>query len=298
MKKWQRIFNQHGKIDRGSIFIVVILTTLVFAGYLFVGGTLPVELPGTNTNIVQVDMPKSQPQKNSLQLYTFSGSTITPVPTQQAAPDVGSKPIQTIDSCSSNLQGKNESEVIWAYRVANTPASNNQQSLQVFYDDEHTMPLGSVPMKQTPTDHISHPAIDLNHRDGNHFTISPSAFVTDITANANDTSGDAQNGGTPQGPSDVYGSWKPETSGEKGDSSPENGTNMGSGADAWPPSNGPSGNEGHDTNYTAEIIWNVADLKTNAGQPLQAGHTYRVQVAVHDGDQEYDVGAVCFNVTL
>ena len=56
------------------------------------------------------------------------------------------------------------------------------------------------------------------------------------------------------------------------------------------------GNEG----YSAEIKWNVNDLKVN-GSPLIAGHVYRVQFLVHDGDQSNsggDTGQGCMTVVI
>lgn len=81
--KLNRFFHrlQKGKIERGAIFVVIILVTLMFAAYIFVGGTLPTKLPGANNNLVVVAPPSLQPAKNNLQLYTFSGATVTPVPT-------------------------------------------------------------------------------------------------------------------------------------------------------------------------------------------------------------------------
>lgn len=71
---------EKGTIERGAIFIVIIIMTLVFAAYIFVGGTLPTKMPGTNNNLVVLIPPSKQPARSNLQLYTFSGATVTPFP--------------------------------------------------------------------------------------------------------------------------------------------------------------------------------------------------------------------------
>src|SRR5581483_10127090 len=94
--------------------------------------------------------------------------------------------------------------------------------------------------------------------------------------------------GTPVSPSDVYGSWKAFGA---GDPSQPNAANL-AGADPWPASNGPVGDEGHDVSYTSEIILKLTDLRLN-GQPLTPGHTYRAEIVIHDGDQTGDIGEAC-----
>jgi hypothetical protein len=49
----------------------------------------------------------------------------------------------------------------------------------------------------------------------------------------------------------------------------------------------------HDFGFSTEIVWSIADLG------LDPTHSYRIQVMVHDGDQNKtggDVGQACFNV--
>jgi hypothetical protein len=98
-------------------------------------------------------------------------------------------------------------------------------------------------------------------------------------------------GGKPIAPYAVYGSWKAAVRTVDQTASPPS---VSIAPDADPAKNGwslaagdtpPQGlsNEG----YGAEIVWNV---------PLQAGHSYRVQVLVHDGDQNKaggDAGEGC-----
>jgi hypothetical protein len=62
---------------------------------------------------------------------------------------------------------------------------------------------------------------------------------------------------------------------------PKNHQNLGVGADPIPPGT-------PDLGYGAAAIWNVDDLIQNHG--LQLGHTYRLQVMLHDGDQDQPGG--------
>lgn len=310
IKKRSRINLKRGKIDRGTIFIVAIMTSLMFAGYIFAGGTLPEKIPAPRTvGIMSVDLKEKYPQEPGIQLHTFVGVTITPYPTSPGAAPNPDLPSNTVD-CGYTIQGTDEPEVLWAYRLASTPASNNEISLQVFYTDEHTLTMGSgsvSPMSQSPADHINSPNVgNTSVRDGNSFPLSPAVFLTDITTNATDVSGDAQKGGIPQSPSDVYGAWK---SAGTNDPSTPNGTNLGAGADAWPATNGPGKTisipgvgvidigESTGQQWTAEIIWKTSQLKLN-GQPLQSKHTYRAQFAIHDGDRDGDVGSACVTVAI
>jgi hypothetical protein len=133
-------------------------------------------------------------------------------------------------------------------------------------------------------------------------------FITDVTTDPLSLSGDWQYGGTPIPPHAVYGTWKAATRTVDKRVSPtkvtltmdndpaENNWKLGSGDPA------PSGLE--DEGYGAEVVWNVSDLQVDAGQgfqPLQAGHSYRLQFMVHDGDQTKqrgDVGQNCVTVCI
>lgn len=281
-----------GKIERGAIFVVVILTILIFTAFMFVGGNIPTKLPLLNTtNLVSVEGPKNEPAKNSLQLYTFQGVTLTPYPSLQTAPAVPTIAASPV-ACGTTLSGAKQS-IIWAYRIAQTAASNNQPSFQLFYNDGFAMPLGTREMAQHPADHIANPPINVNNKDANGFTLSPAVYLTDITANAADTSGDAKSGGSPQPPTDVYGAWKIENGVQPNS---ENGVLLGPGADPWPAANGPGG--GNDQTWTAEVIWNLANLRTKAGQALVAGNKYRLQAAIHNGNGNGDVAEICITFTM
>ena len=206
----------------------------------------------------------------------------------------------------------NESTVL---KAANLDTTNGY--FELWYSDEHAMALGvrqvnvkslvsttstNYPVTALTTDPgaANNPQLGTTATTGNQVgtdlsgrPVSPSLYITDVTNNPNNRSGDWQWGGSAYAPSNVFGAWKgvvrtvdnttaPPTVTVTCDADPaKNGWNLGPGADA-----APTGltNEG----YGAEVRWNLNDLY-NAGV-LQAGHTYRFYVIVHDGDQNKSGG--------
>src|SRR5439155_13932607 len=213
----------------------------------------------------------------------------------------------------------NESTVL---KGANLDVANG--TFDVWYSDEHALALGvgAVVVKTasgtTTTTYpiaalTSNPGVALNPAVGTTATtgdqagtdtsgrpMAPSLFITDITNDPNNRSGDWQWGGTAYAPGAVFGTWKSftrtvdYTTGTPtvtvlGAADPaKNNWNLGAGSDA-PPAG--LANEG----YGAEVRWNLNDL-ANQGV-LIAGHTYRFYVIVHDGDQNKvggDAGQAAF----
>lgn len=217
-------------------------------------------------------------------------------------------------SSTSALSGTvfNEDDVL---RAIVPGGSSSGGVVKVFYNDEHALTLGvrSVVIKSasgsTSTDYPvtglpADPGMSTNPQTGTNILAGdqsgldqslrpmwPSLFITDVTTNPNDRSGDWQMGGKPIAPNAVYGTWKsavrtvdqtvsPATVSITPDADPaKNSWNLAGGDPA------PQGlsSEG----YGAELVWNV---------PLKAGHSYRVQVLVHDGDQNKaggDAGEAC-----
>jgi hypothetical protein len=206
----------------------------------------------------------------------------------------------------------NEDEVLRAIQpVGGAPNG----IVRAFYNDEHAMTLGvrSVVVKtasgSTTTDYpvsalMSDPgsvtnaqlgttelAGDQSGLDQSLRPMWPALFITDITANPQNRSGDWQQGGRPIGPTEVFGTWKaavrtvdktvtPNAVTITPDQDPaKNSWSLG-GGDAVPAG---LANEG----YGAEARWSVS---------LLASHSYRVQVIVHDGDQNKaggDSGEAC-----
>jgi hypothetical protein len=207
----------------------------------------------------------------------------------------------------------NESEVLRAIEgVGGAPTA----TIRVFYSDEHALTLGvrqvavttaagttmmDYPMSaltsnpgsaldpQTGTNELAGPqsGLDVSQR-----PMWPALFITDVTSDPNDRSGDWQHGGRPRNPNALFGTWKgavrtvdarvtPNKITITPDPDPmKNMWNLGPGADPVP-----MGLKGE--GFSAEARWTV---------PLATGHSYRIQAMVHDGDQNKaggDSGEAC-----
>jgi len=207
----------------------------------------------------------------------------------------------------------NENEVLRAIRPAGSWPNG---IVQMFYNDEHAMTLGvrQVVVKTasgtTMTDYpvtplATNPGSSTNAQLGSNALVGdqsgldaslrpmwPALFITDISNDPMNRAGDWQMGGVPRNPSAIFGTWKaavrtvdytknPATVTITPDADPtKNNLNLGAGADPVPMG---IANEG----YGAEARWNVT---------LTPGHSYRLQVLVHDGDQNKtggDSGEAC-----
>jgi len=206
----------------------------------------------------------------------------------------------------------NESEVLRAIRPSIDAAGG---VVTLLYGDEHAMTLGvrQVVVKSaagtTTTDYpvsplsvspssVVNPQTGTNALTGDNSGLDPSLrplwpvlYVTDVTKDPNSRAGDWQMGGRPINPNAVYGTWKsavrtvdktttPPTVSVTPDTDPaKNDWNFGNNDPV------PTGlkNEG----WSSEVKWGVT---------FQPGHSYRLQVLVHDGDQNKvggDSGEAC-----
>jgi hypothetical protein len=175
--------------------------------------------------------------------------------------------------------------------------------VRAFYNNDHALTLGvrRVVAKSasgmTTTDYpltklASNPGSALNPQTGTNELAGPQSgldpslrpmwpalFITDITNDPNSRAGDWQYGGRPFTPNAVFGTWKavvrtvdatmvPNKIMITPDPEPmKNNWNLGAGDQP------PAGLT--NLGFGAELRWQV---------PLENGHTYRVQVMVHNGD--------------
>jgi len=141
----------------------------------------------------------------------------------------------------------------------------------------------------------------------------PSLFITDLGTgfDATNRSGDWQYGGTAVAPNAIYGSWKgavvlidkthnPPQRTVTPDADPaKNGLNLGPSditTPTGPATRVPVG--AANLGYSTEVVWNLSTL-TIAGNAFDPTHYYRVQLMVHDGDQNKgggDVGQACVTI--
>jgi hypothetical protein len=206
-----------------------------------------------------------------------------------------------------------EAEVLRAIEPAGTWPNG---IVRLFYNDEHALTLGvrqvavktssgttttSYPVSTLTMDPDSNTSAqigttmlngDQSGLDPSLRPMWPSLFITDVTADPASRAGDWQQGGVPRAPDAIFGTWKaavrtvdktvtPNTTSITPDMDPaKNNWNIGSNGDPVPTG---LTNQG----YGAEVRWNVA---------LAPGRSYRVQVLVHDGDQNKgggDSGEAC-----
>jgi hypothetical protein len=214
----------------------------------------------------------------------------------------------------------NESSVLVAAQLDTTNGF-----FKLWYTDEHAMTLGvrqvnvitasgttttnyAIAPLTTDPGAAANPALGTTALSGDQAgtdtsgrPLSPFLYITDTTNNPNSLSGDWQYGGTGYAPSSVFGAWKgavrtvnqttaTPTVTVVCDADPaQNHWTLGPGSDAPPAGTSNSG-------YGTEVRWDLNAL-FNQGV-LQAGHTYRFYVMVHDGDQNKaggDVGQAAFN---
>jgi hypothetical protein len=170
-------------------------------------------------------------------------------------------------------------------------------------DDAGTNPagLGTDPQPDPATVATGNPAaIDPGGR-----PVYPALFITDLTVNgATSRAGDWQADATDtansraQSPNYVGGTWKPAGAANPLGSDGKvatNGVNLGPHSEAFV--RNISSAQGIEA-YGAEIRWDVKNLNDSNGDPLRAGHTYRVQMIIHDGDHVADTGEACVNFTV
>jgi len=203
-------------------------------------------------------------------------------------------------------------------------ATGSSDTIKVWYNDEHALTLGvrqivvktrtgtattNFAIAKLPSNpgSATNPAVgstgtsgDLAGTDPTGRPLYPVLYITDITNNPNDTSGDWQFGGAGIPPNAVFGTWKgavvtvdktktPATRTVTPDADPsKNDWKLGTGSDKVPTGL-------TDEGYGAEARWNVSSLG------LKPGHYYRLEFMVHDGDQNKsggDAGEACNTVLM
>jgi hypothetical protein len=205
-----------------------------------------------------------------------------------------------------------ESEVLRAIRPSIDVAGG---IVTLLYGDEHAMTLGVrqivvtsatgttstdypvSPLAASPSS-VLNPQTGTNALTGDNSGLDPSLrplwpvlYVTDVTKDPNSRACDWPMGGRPINPGAVYGTWKSAVRTVDKTTSP---TTVSVTPDADPAKNDwnfgindpvPSGFK--DEGWSAEVKWGVT---------FQPGHSYRLQVIVHDGDQNKsggDCGEAC-----
>ena len=227
------------------------------------------------------------------------GATCTPGVTVPAA-------TSGFDSCGYASSTFNESTILCG--IYATGGGKDPAQIQAFFNDEKSLTLGCTtatnPVSAMPstgnTGAVRYPQTgDPTCNDTFGRPMRPTLYITDITFDPNCKTGDLQSSGTSYDPIAIFGTWKAATGNTPGPD-PKGGMNywtLGAGSDPVPasvtaqcPCSGPgklcpgSGRTGK--GYSTEV-------KYEAG--LISGHSYRLQIVGHDGDQGQggDSGEAC-----
>ncbi len=266
------------------LIVVVILLAVVLVGKFIYQNKISSST--SNNPLIPVEM-SPDPERKNLQLKPIKFLTLAPPPTSQ-------------DCGNGKLRGTAEPNIVWAISPDPGGSVGPGGAIKIWYTDEWPLTLGAgnvSPLSKSP-DHIASPNINIGDdtaRDRNNLPYFPALFLSDITSDPNSKSGDAENGGKPYKPDEIYGTWKSKdqenfTISKKIE---RNYKNLGPGADPFPaqrnvnfPNAWPS-----EPGYGAEIIWRVDNLG------LTQGHSYRAEFIIRDGDrQEGDIGQGCTTI--
>jgi hypothetical protein len=190
-----------------------------------------------------------------------------------------------------------------------TGGGKDPAQIQAFFNDEKSLTLGCATSTYPVSAMPANPAAVYYPQDGDPNCVDtskrpmrPTLYITDITYDPNCKTGDQQSGGTAYDPVAVFGTWKSASESASGtvgtpgaDPKPMNYWTLGSAADSVPASvttqcpctAASCPGTGHNSKgYGTEV-------KYEAG--LISGHSYRIQIMGHDGDQTQgaDSGEAC-----
>lgn len=247
--------------------IYIIIALVVILSFLLVQGQSFNKLDDTQTPFSLSD--------SQFSLNAGSGKQSLQLGTLQITPSL----INTLD-CGGNLTAP-EPEILWS--LSPHPPEPVSSQIKAWYNDEHPLTLGSGSV--SPWDSSSHVSNPINvgdetARDANGLPFFPALILTDNTTSAVTM---------PIKPNEVFGTWQALGA---NDSLPENFLNLPTGADPFPPTRLQiGGDEALKTEgYGALMVWNKDSLR------LEAGHSYKAELVLHDGDSEGDIGIACFTI--
>jgi hypothetical protein len=243
------------KIQRGTIgnfFVFGILALLIVVGITAVGG-LPSQNAPTSGEVVSVVTPTPGSTHSNLQLKWFGYVTLAPTPTPVKSSLCNSKAINT------------EPEILAGYYPGQGQTVSNTGQVKVWVNDEGAPMIAPGEKVDITTGQVTtHGNTTAKAPDG--YLWEPALYVGTPV----------EQGGTPHFPDLIKGDYN--------NNPPSgNGTTRGSQIDPVP-----QGTTLHEL-FTAEDIWNVANLGLTAG-------TYQAEFIIHDGDTDRAIG--CVNITI
>ncbi len=210
------------------------------------------------------------------------------------------------DTCGYPETSFNENVILCAITAAG--GGSQPAQIRAFYNDEHALTLGCATdafpvsaLSRNPDATLYPETGDPTCVDTSNRPLRPVLFITDLTADPNCTVGDQQKGGKAYDPVAIFGTWKSATMSNgvgtpnQADPSPYNRWDLSPLADTVPPE---ATNTCPCTAQSCVTTGHTgrgygAEVRFEAG--LIAGHSYRLQVQMHDGDQTQgaDAGEAC-----
>ena len=200
------------------------------------------------------------------------------------------------DNCGYPTSQFNESITLCGITAAG--GGSVPATVSAFYADEHALTLGCTtaqypvsPLNNSP-DQVHYPQLgDPACVDSFNRPLRPVLYVTDVSGDPTCTAGDLQSGGTAYDPVAIYGTWK--------DATETAGTTQGTPVMADPMQNNwnngaaPAANPVPASIQACTFNQNTAGVSPSSAYTAQvdfevgliSGHSYRLQVIVHDGDQ-------------
>lgn len=265
---------------RGNILIPLLFIVVAFSVLLTSGAMVNKSATNPNEQYGQ-DTSDKGPANQNLQLKTLKFKRLVPT---------------TLDCGTGKIQGISEPYILWAIDPAPGTTVQKDGKIKVFYQDEWPITLGkgAVEPSTSSQSHAINPSVgDETQRDSDGFPFFPALFISDITSNPDNRTGDAQSGGKAYKPNEIFGAWKP-LSASTFAPFPANNLDLGPEADPFPKESNVKF-EGQSPRFEplfgAEMIWNVPDLE------LTDGHIYRAQIILHDGDRgEGDISEACTTI--
>lgn len=260
-----------GGIGFGSLYLVLIMLMLGWVSFELIGGKLPAVKPSdSNGEQVVVDPFAADKEKKNLQLYTFSGK---PVPTTPVA-----------HSCvNSSLNEERE------FFIGSDPPPGGVASggvIRVWVFDDDASPWVAPGTQTDPaTGKVTVPG-NYALKDRRGYAYHPALYITNITSNPNDRSGDVDNGGKAYFPDLIKGGYSYAPNSVKGTeikSAPvDDYLNFMNGPDSIDPRTMPK-------YFLAEYIWEIDKLGLAKG-------SYRTQFVMHDGDGDLSIDCITISI--
>ena len=248
------------KIQRGTVgnfFVFGVVALLLVLGITAVGGLPPQSYPNTG-QVVNIITPTQGPNYNNLQLKTFGYASTVTIPAL----------------CKSKAVN-NEPEILVGYQPAPGQAVSASGQIKVWVNDEGAPFIAPGENVNLTTGQVISPG-NRAAKASDGYLYEPALYIAPYTA---------ESGGNAHFPDFIKGQFN--------NNPPNDKVVNGAPYDTIPPGSNPPGgpnpNGNRPNQYTAEYIWNVANLGLTTG-------TYEAEFLIHDGDRDRGVGCVTIQI--